>query len=157
MTKTVQLLSSLFLLICFSANLIAQSDSELQILKDMAATERKVIVADNLQLNEAESKLFWPIYNEYINEKNSLIDRGYAVLKKFSFNYETLTETQATEIMDEILSIQMDEYKLMEKYRKKMLKDIPPKTVFRFFQIENKLNAINQYELANEIPLVLKN
>jgi hypothetical protein len=35
-----------------------------------------------------------------------------------------------------------------------MSKVLPGRTVARFFQIENKMDAIIDYEMAGEIPLV---
>ena len=43
--------------------------------------------------------------------------------------------------------------KICEKYMKKMVKEIPAKKVFRYLQVENKLEAIARFELAKEIPL----
>ena len=68
--------------------------------------------------------------------------------------FETLTGDRAQEMLKESLKIEGDRTKLKNKYIKKFNKVLPPKTVVRFLQIENKLDAVINYELAAAIPLV---
>jgi hypothetical protein len=69
-------------------------------------------------------------------------------------NYKTLTNEQASAMLDESLSVQQDENKVMTRYINRMQKDLPAKTVARFFQIENQLNHILRAQVADQIPLV---
>ncbi len=41
----------------------------------------------------------------------------------------------------------------MKKFTLDLEKVLPGKKVFRYLQVENKLEAIGRYELAKEIPL----
>ena len=44
--------------------------------------------------------------------------------------------------------------KVRTAYAKKMQKALPGRVVARFFQIENKMDIIVEYEMAGEIPLI---
>ena len=52
------------------------------------------------------------------------------------------------------LAIQEAEVKLKRSYVPKLEKALPEMKVARYIQIENKIRAIVNYELAAEIPLV---
>jgi len=127
---------------------------EIAFTRQEIQTDRQGIVAANLQLSDAESKIFWPLYRSYRQEIDSLGDRLVKLLEDYAANYKTLTDEKASSLLNESLSIQADEIKIMSKHSKKMRQTLSPKTVARFFQIENQLNHILRAELADEIPLV---
>jgi len=65
-----------------------------------------------------------------------------------------VVDVMAAALMSDYMSIQRDELKTRERWLGKMKKDLPIKTVLRFFQIENKLDAIVRAETLRVIPLV---
>jgi hypothetical protein len=50
-------------------------------------------------------------------------------------------------------AIRDDRQMAMKKFTLDLEKVLPGKKVFRYLQVENKLEAIGRYELAKEIPL----
>jgi hypothetical protein len=72
----------------------------------------------------------------------------------FAKDYETLTAGQANAMLEELLSIKKVDLKVKKKYVTKLKKVLPAKKIMRFYQLENKLDAIINYQLAAEIPLV---
>ena len=58
------------------------------------------------------------------------------------------------EMLKEALDIEAERTQLKKKFIGKFNDVLPPKTVVRYFQIENKLDSIINYELAAGIPLV---
>ncbi len=141
--------------VCWSLTIKSQSHAEYEILKDMAETERKALMAENLFLTDEESKLFWPMYNEYRKEKMVVFDEWLEVMKKFSDNFQTLTDDQATQLMTAYSNIRLKDLKINAEVKKKMSKSLSSKTVMRFVQLENKLAAYENFESAMQIPLVL--
>ena len=116
--------------------------------------ERKMIVANNLSLTDEQSKAFWPMYDEFQVDLRKLNDKRANLILDLANEFETLTGDRAQEMLKESLKIESDRTKLKNKYIKKFNKVLPPKTVVRFLQIENKLDAVINYELAAAIPLV---
>ena len=57
-------------------------------------------------------------------------------------------------MIDDYLDIEADRIKVRKKYVRELGKVLPPKKLALFVQIENKLDAIVQVDLASEIPLV---
>jgi len=145
------------LLIFISVISFAQNaNDQIEVLRDMAATERRALVAENLMLNEDESKVFWPLYDDYRAEARKLGTKEIEMIQKFADNYETMTDENAAEIMNDYFSIVTQQNKLKATYRTKMIKVLSARLVLRYMQIENKIDAIIDYSLAAEIPLTMK-
>lgn len=143
--------------LALSANVFSQNiNDQVEVLRDMAATERRALVADNLMLTEEESKIFWPMYDEFRNEAKKVGTRRIELIQEFANNYESMSNEKSVEIMNEYLSIESSYTKLKSTYKDKMIKSLNGKLVFRYFQIENKIDAVIAFGLASEIPLVMK-
>ena len=130
------------------------ADDAIQLTRSAIQTERQAVVAANLGLNESESAVFWPLYRDYRNAVNQAADARVDILRRLFSNYETLTDDDALSLLDDHLAFEKEMLKIRTSYAKKMGKVLPGRTVARFFQIENKMDAIVDYEMAGEIPLV---
>jgi hypothetical protein len=129
---------------------------EKELTKSVIRTERQAILTANLGLTEAESRVFWPLFRGYGAEMDVLTDRRLRLVEDYARQYATLTDDQAAGLMNEYLAIQKDEVKARQKWFERFRKDLPARTVLRFLQIENKLDAMLQAEAAHSIPLVRK-
>jgi hypothetical protein len=129
-------------------------DDAIQLTRSAVQTERQAIVAANLGLGESESAVFWPLYRDYRNAVDQATDAKVDILKRLFSNYETLTDDEAKSLLDDHLAFEKEMLKIRTSYAKKMSKVLPGRTVARFYQIENKMDAIIEYEMAGEIPLV---
>jgi len=126
----------------------------MEVQRTALKTEKKAIVAEAMQLTEEESTVFWPLYNEY-NEKMYVINtKVYDLIKRYANEYEALTDEQAIALWKESMKIQNENSKLEGVYFKKFQKIMTGKKVVRYFQTENKIADIVNFQLATEIPLV---
>jgi hypothetical protein len=130
------------------------ADDAIQLTRSAIQTERQAVVAANLGLNESESAVFWPLYRDYRNAVDQAADARVDILRRLFSNYETLTDDEAMSLLSDHLAFEKEMTKIRSSYAKKMSKVLPGRTVARFFQIENKMDAIIDYEMAAEIPLV---
>ncbi|MBP1747534.1 MAG: uncharacterized protein H6Q52_73 [Deltaproteobacteria bacterium] len=130
--------------------------SNKQLLMDKIKADKKLVVAENMQLTEAEAKGFWPVYEAYQKDLGILNDRTAATIKSYAeaWNTKTITNEKAKKMTAEMLAIQADEVKLMKSYVPKLDKVLSAVKVARYLQIENKIRAMVKYELAEGIPLV---
>lgn len=148
--------------ICLSIGLAlaALSPAVAQVRSDIAAdraqlqSDRQAIVAANLPLTEEQAKAFWPAYREYRAEMQKLGDRLVELVLSYAKSSEALSDSQATAMLDESLAIQKEETKIKADWVPKFRKILPSKDVTRFYQIDNKLDAILRYDAARKIPLV---
>jgi hypothetical protein len=151
------------LILCFAA-LVAfpafaqdkPSDTNMQILLDKVKADKKLVVAANMDLNDAEGKAFWPIYEAYQKDLQAINDRlGRTILAYAdAYNKNTLTDDMAKELTNEALTIDQDEITMRKTYSARLNRVLAGKKVARYLQIENKIRAAIRYELAAGIPLV---
>jgi hypothetical protein len=125
-----------------------------QLVREKIRADKKLFVAENMQLTEKEAKAFWPVYERYQNELFLLRTRSMNLINSYADNYGTMTDAMAKKLLDEFMAIETLRVKLAGAYLPQFRKVLPEKKVARYYQIENKINAVLYYELANRIPLV---
>jgi hypothetical protein len=146
---------ALLLTVCLVQYAPAQtSGDDLQVARSAVQAERLELIAANLNLSESEGATFWPLYREYRNALDQANDQRADLLQRYFASHETLTDEEAISLLDEHLAWEKEVLKIRTSYAKKMHKVLPGKVVARFFQIENKMDTIVEYEMASEIPLV---
>ena len=128
----------------------------MQILLDKVKADKKLVVAANMDLNEAEAKAFWPIYDAYQKDLQAINDRlGNTILAYAdAYNKKALTDDLAKKLTNEALAIDQDELTLRKSYAAKLNGVLPAMKAARYLQIENKIRAAIRYDLAAGIPLV---
>ena len=131
-----------------------EDDRAVQLTRSAIQAERQAILATNLELSEKERVIFWPLYEEYRKALESAVNTRVDLLNQYFASYETFTDQEATALLDKHIAWEKEILKVRSTYAKKMGKKLPGKTVARFFQIENKMDIIVEYELAGEIPLI---
>jgi hypothetical protein len=132
------------------------ANPNMQFLSDKVKADKKLVVAANMDLNEAEGKAFWPIYDAYQKELHELNDRLVAAIVGYAdaYNKDTLTDEMATSLTNTALSIEQDEVTLQKTYATRLKGVLPGKKIARYLQIESKIRALVRYEMADNIPLV---
>lgn len=131
----------------------AQAKSDFELTRDVLQAERKLLVSQNLTLGEAEAAAFWPVYDKYAAEQRSLNDRLVKAIESFAAEYDALTDERAEELLEESLSIREDRNQLRRSYLKRFSKAISGKKLARFYQIDNKIDALLDAKIAAAIPL----
>ena len=154
-TTTLVLLTAA-VLAGFASDAFAQQErDEIELMLAQIRTNRQAIVTENLALTAAESEVFWPLYRQFQNDRALMVDRTMKMLTEFRDNFDVLSEEQAKALVDEYFKIQKEELRLNEKYLREFRKILSQKKTLRYFQIENKLDAIIDYDLSQVIQLAL--
>ena len=137
----------------FSPVMAQQERDVIELIKTQVGTQRQALVAENLQLTEEESAVFWPVYRSFHSERDKLVDRRIKLLMEFRDNFDGLSEEQSKKLLDDYFSLQDELLTLRKKWLKNFRGVLSEKTTLRYFQIENKLDAIVDFELAEVVPL----
>ena len=125
----------------------------MQILREKLRADKKLVVAVNMQLTQSEAKAFWPVYGLYQKDLAGLMGRVSKLIETYAQNFKTMTDDVAKGMMDEWLAIQAAKLKLQRSYLPEFRKFLPEVKVLRYYQTENKIEAVVRYELAGIIPL----
>ena len=131
-----------------------QAAANLDVLVDAIRSNRKALVAVNLKLTDEEATKFWPIYDRYQQEITAVGDRLVGVLQDYTANFSTLSDDKAMKLVDDYLAVEADRVKVRRAYVDEFAKVLPGRKVTRFYQIENKMDAVIRYDLAATIPVV---
>jgi hypothetical protein len=153
----MKLLSTLLLLATmFSPITFAQdtSSDNMSILIEKIKADKKLLVAENMGLTEAEGKAFWPLYDAYQKELHDLQAKYGEVIERYAENYESMSDEMAKGILDDYMKMEEDQMKLRQSHLPKFMGALPAVKVARYYQIENKIRAALNYELAALIPLM---
>ena len=127
--------------------------SDLALTRASIQLRRQAIVTSIMDLTPKESEAFWPLYREYRVEMAKVGDRMSKLLVQYSEQYDGLTDAQASQIMKDWISVEKARMGVKDKYISRFKKILPARKVMRFFQADNKLDAILQAQLASVVPL----
>jgi hypothetical protein len=126
----------------------------MQLVLEKIRADKKLLVAENLELTEAEAKAFWPVYGRYQDELFLLRARTAKLITDYAAAYDQMTNDTAKKLLDEYMTIEALGLKLRQAYLPKFRGVLPEVKVVRYYQIENKIYAALLYELGAKIPLL---
>ena len=130
--------------------------ANMQILIDKVKADKKLLIASNMDLNDQESKDFWPLYEGYqeglakVNGHLGGIINDYAE----AYNNGSVPEALAKKLINEAIKTEGAEVLLRREYAEKLTKVLPAQKVARYLQMESKIRAAIKFDLAANIPLM---
>ena len=125
----------------------------MEVVREKMRADKKLLVAEAMELTESEAKAFWPIYESFQKDLAKLNARMAKVIDDYAANYGNLPNDMAAKLLDEYLSIRWDHTTLLTSYLPRFDEALPGNKVFRYYQIENKIRAAVEYDLAVNIPI----
>ena len=130
--------------------------TNMEILLQKIKADKKLVVAENLKLTDAEGTAFWPVYDAYQKDLQAINQRLTATILAYAtaYNQGPVTNEMAKKLLDEAMAIEDAEAKLKTALVPKVMAALPAAKGARYIQIENKIRAAVRYELAAGIPLV---
>jgi hypothetical protein len=140
-----------------AAPLAAQdAGTNMEILRQKVKADKKLLVAANMGLTDAEGKAFWPVYDAYQADLKQLNERTVRAIVAYAdaYNKGPVPNETAKKLLAETLAIDAAEVSMKQSYVPKLEAVLPEAKVARYIQIESKIRAAIRYELAGEIPLV---
>lgn len=123
----------LLLLIAFSLSGFSQSERG-QKIKAM----KTAFITQELNLTPAEAEKFWPVYNKYDSQIWALKRKEREeVTKLMRNNIQTLTDSQASDLLKKMNSLKQDEQKLQQQMEAELLKQISPVKLLQLRKAEH--------------------
>jgi hypothetical protein len=140
----------------FSMSAYAQH-TETELVRSAFRLEKKAVVADFLQLSDADAGKFWPIYEKYEQERVSSVgNRRVQLIEDYVKKYETMTDVTADKMVNESSAIQKKEVALREKYYGMVKKGVSGTVAARFYQIEDVISVATRMQLYDQLPMLQK-
>ena len=156
MSRPSLLLAASLLLVFAAAPLQAgeADEASVEILRDTLRSNKKAIVDVNLALSDSEARAFWPVYDRYQKDLAAVQDRLVQVIEDYRASFGSMTDEKARKLVDDYLAVERDRAEVRRAFLKPISEALPGRKVMRFYQIENKIDAVLRYELARTIPVV---
>jgi hypothetical protein len=130
-------------------------DQDIDLLRKDVRSQKRQIIASNLQLTDQEAAKFWPLYDQYTADLVKVNDAKYAALKEFASRYSTLTDDQATGLVRKMLGVDQSVAELRLRYTSLFNNVIPGRKTAVFFQLDRRLVMLIDLQLGSQVPMIL--
>ena len=131
-------------------------EKDLALLRRDIRAEKKQIIAANLTLTENEAVKFWPVYDQFVAEMTKNNDEFYGLIKDYAANQKTITDAQASSMIKRWADIQLHIAQTRQKFIPLVEKTIPGRKAALFFQIDRRLWALLDLQVASQVPLLVQ-
>ena len=137
-----------------SAQSQASLDQDIQLLRRDIRSQKKEIVAANMNLTPDEATKFWPIYDQYTAEVAKIGDSRVALIKEYASSYNTMTDAQARDYITRSNAIDEQLAALRMRYVPVFEKVISARKTALWFQIDRRIDLLINLQLSSAIPMV---
>jgi hypothetical protein len=128
-------------------------DEDIQLLKSDLRSQKKQIVAANMDLTDAEAEKFWPVYDRYAADVAKVYDTKISLFQEYLENYQTMSGDQAESYLRRRATVEEDMMQLRLKYLPEFRKVLTGREEARFYQIDWRLDLIINLQLA-QAPVI---
>ena len=138
---------------------IANDDSQpnpndfIELLRKDVRSQKKQIIAQNMDLSDAEAQKFWPVYDQYAAELSRIYDAKIALLKDYAENYSSMTGEQAENYIRKRAEVEQSIMQLRLKYMPAFRKVLSGRETALFYQLDWRLGLAIDVELV-QVPLI---
>jgi hypothetical protein len=127
---------------------------EIAVLRDSLKADRTVMVAEAMQLSEADGAVFWPIYRAYRADLDKVNDGLIKLVLEYADVYPNVPEERAGQLLKGYLALERKLVDTRADYLKKIAKSLTAAKALRLAQVENRLDLMIRLQLAGAVPLV---
>ena len=124
------------------------------LLKSDVSMKRRSLVKKHLVMDANESKIFWPIFDEYVEEITDFYDGKRKQYQEVIENFNNIDNDMAIEMGEEFFRFNEERMALKKSYFDRMKAELSPTTVIKFFQIDYQIDLLIDVQIAGEVPLV---
>jgi hypothetical protein len=131
----------------------APSAEEIRLLRKDLQSQKKQMVAANMDLTDAVAEKFWPVYDRYAADMARINDAKAALVKGYLENYTTMTGEQAENYIRKRAAVEESVTQLRLKYIPEFNRVLTGRQTAMFFQIDWRLGLLVDLQLA-QMPLI---
>ncbi len=129
------------------------SDEDIAMLRQDLRAMKMQVIGQNMALSETEGQKFWPIYNHYVKDLQTVNDQKYALLKQYAEMWATMSDQDALIYVRNWLETDGEAQALRLKYVPVVSEVLPGRKAATFFQLDRRLNMMIDLQLFSQIPL----
>jgi hypothetical protein len=127
---------------------------DVKLVQQAFGRDKKVLLGQYLQLNDAQSKKFWPIYDTYEEARRKLGRDRILIIDDYAKHYDSLTNAKADQLVKRLLKNDDDFAKLQKTYYEKVKTATSALVGAQFLQYENYIQTSIRSEVQESIPFI---
>jgi hypothetical protein len=127
-------------------------DDFIELLRKDVRSQKKQIIAEKMDLSDAEAEKFWPDYDQYAAELSRIYDTKIALLNDYTDNYTSMTGEQAETYIRKRTEVEQSIMQLRLKYVPAFRKVLSGRETALFYQLDWRLGLAIDVELV-QLPL----
>jgi hypothetical protein len=131
-------------------------DTDVALLRRDLRADKKKLIALNVPLTETEATKFWPLYDQYAADMSKVFDEFYALIKEYAQKQKTITDAEATSMLNRWADLQVRLTQTRQKHIPIITTVIPGRKAALFFQIDRRLYALMDLQIAAQVPLMIQ-
>lgn len=128
-------------------------DKDVQLLKSNIRSQKKQIVAANMDLTDAEAEKFWPVYDRYAADMAKTYDTKITLFQEYLEDNDSMSGDQAESYLRRRAAVEEDVMQLRLKYLPEFRKVLTGRETALFFQIDWRLDLMINLQLA-QAPMI---
>ena len=127
--------------------------TDMQALRAAVKADKRAFVASTMRLSDVEAKRFWPIYDAYQRNVDANNRQRVVAVQEMMVRDKPLTNLAAKQYANELLALDESEIKARRTMRNRVMRALPAVKAARYMQLEEKIRAVLEYDIATTVPL----
>jgi len=145
----------LVLCAAWSAPAYAQSrTTKFEIQHQKREADRRLLVAKAIKLDPSEEKEFWEKYDDYRAKTKEAEKVRFRLVEELAANLTNMSKSRADDMTQRALDLDVSNKKIKEKHILSLRRTLDGAKIFRYYQIETKLDAVFDNGWTRTVPLV---
>jgi len=142
----------IFALVSFAASLCAQNNAGSHRHGCFAQCGQKRGL--DSPVNAGGSQRFWPIYDAYQRDHAVTNRRRALAVEAIVGKDENVSDLYARNLANELIATDEAEIRARRTMHNRLMRVLPPMKAAQYLQLESKIRAVQDYDIASAIPLV---
>jgi len=127
---------------------------DLDQLQYVMSHQRSEVFDQGMELDSAQSDVFWRVYHQYEKEKEQLDAKRLRLLGTYIGKFTSMTGDEATKLVKAAGENQQADIALRQKYFKVLSKKLNPVIAARFVQIDDMVGMVIRLAILGNVPLI---
>jgi hypothetical protein len=126
--------------------MVAQDDRSKHEKIEHLKAQKVAFLTEKIRLSSADAQIFWPVYNQYSEKKDSLGKARWRERNQLRENFEKLSEAEKEKSIDRQIQLKWEEEKLQYDYHEKFKKILSIDQIIKLYDAEHefKMRLIRQ-------------
>ena len=109
---------------------------------DRLKSQKVAYFSNNIDLTSREAEKFWPVYNEYNNQREAISQERNKILRQLSGSENMENDKEVQALLDNYAASFTKEMEMFRKYHQKFSEILPPKKVVRLYIAEEQFKQM---------------